>query len=154
LALLTPLRMGQPDVEIGDETPTPRKAARRLAQFVDEVRVVREPPLIASPPRQRARARRPLSINSQQLIMPNDFLLLWFTSSQFSSNLHLSKQISKINRCIQLVANVTKKVVVIFATPKAWPEWLYILGPNPTNLKHFFKFFNLFLLLTCRSSSQ
>jgi hypothetical protein len=50
LALLTPPRVGQPDVEIGDETPTPREAARRLARFVDEVRVVREPPLIASPP--------------------------------------------------------------------------------------------------------
>jgi hypothetical protein len=62
LALLTPPRMGQPDVEIGDETPTPREAARRLARFVDEVRVVREPPLFASPPRQRARARRPLPV--------------------------------------------------------------------------------------------
>jgi hypothetical protein len=62
LALLTPPRVGQPDVEIGDETPTPREAARRLARFVDEVRVVREPPLIASPPRQRTRVRRPLPV--------------------------------------------------------------------------------------------
>jgi hypothetical protein len=61
LALLTPPRVGQPDVKIGDETPM-HEAARRLARFVDEVRVVREPPLIASPPRQRARARRPLPV--------------------------------------------------------------------------------------------
>jgi hypothetical protein len=61
-ALLTPPRVGQPDVEIGDKTPTPREAARRLTRFVDEVRVMRVPPLIASPPRQRARARRPLPV--------------------------------------------------------------------------------------------
>jgi hypothetical protein len=47
---LTPTRVGQSDVEPGDEMPTPREAARRLARFLDEVRVVREPPLIASPP--------------------------------------------------------------------------------------------------------
>jgi hypothetical protein len=66
LAPLTPPQVGQPDVEIGDETPTLCEAARRLARFLDEVRVVREPPLIASPPRQRARARRPLSVRSRR----------------------------------------------------------------------------------------
>jgi hypothetical protein len=64
LALLTPPRVGQPNIESGDETPTPSQAARRLARFLDEVRVKREPPLIASPPRQRARARRPLPVRS------------------------------------------------------------------------------------------
>jgi hypothetical protein len=59
---LTPTWVGQSDVEPGDETPTPREAARRLARFLDEVRVVREPPLIASPPRQRAIAKWPLSV--------------------------------------------------------------------------------------------
>jgi hypothetical protein len=62
LAQLTPPQVGHPDVEIDDKMLTPREAARRLARFVDEVRVVREPPLIASPPRQRARARRPLPV--------------------------------------------------------------------------------------------
>jgi hypothetical protein len=62
LALLTPPQLGQPDVEIGDETPTSHEAARRLARFLDEVRVEQEPPLIASPPRQRARAGRPLPV--------------------------------------------------------------------------------------------
>jgi hypothetical protein len=62
LALLTPRRVGQPDVNSGDKTPTPREAARRLAWFRDKVRVVREPPLIASPPRQRPRAKRPLPV--------------------------------------------------------------------------------------------
>jgi hypothetical protein len=50
LASLTPPQVGQPDVEIGDQTPTLCEAARCLARFLDEVRVVREPPLIASPP--------------------------------------------------------------------------------------------------------
>jgi hypothetical protein len=57
-ALLTP-REGQPGIPSGDKTPSPREAARRLARFLDEVRVVREPPLIASPPRQRTPVRRP-----------------------------------------------------------------------------------------------
>jgi hypothetical protein len=58
-ALLTPPREGQPGVASGDETPSPREAARRLAQFLDKVRVVWEPPLIASPPWQRTPVRRP-----------------------------------------------------------------------------------------------
>jgi hypothetical protein len=58
-ALLTPPREGQPGVPNGDETPSSREAARRLARFLDKVRVVREPPLIASPPRQRTPVRRP-----------------------------------------------------------------------------------------------
>jgi hypothetical protein len=57
--LLTPPREGQPDATSADETPTSREAARRLARFLDEVRVVREPPLIISPPRQRTPVRRP-----------------------------------------------------------------------------------------------
>jgi hypothetical protein len=62
---LTPPRVAQPDVEVGDETPTPREAAQRLARFVDEVQVERESPLIASPPRQRARSRGPPSIRQR-----------------------------------------------------------------------------------------
>jgi hypothetical protein len=50
LALLTPPQVGQPAVENGDETPTPREAAQRLARFLDEVCLERESPLIASPP--------------------------------------------------------------------------------------------------------
>ena len=45
------------------------------------------------------------------------------------------RQISKFNLRLQLVINVTKKVVAAFATSKAWPEWLYMLGPDPANLK-------------------
>jgi hypothetical protein len=44
------LDVGQTDIEGGDETPTPREAVRSLAHFLDEVRVQRERPLIASPP--------------------------------------------------------------------------------------------------------
>jgi hypothetical protein len=62
LTLLTPPRVGQPDVESGNEMPMPREAARRLARFLDEVRVERATPLIASPPRQRVRAKRPLLV--------------------------------------------------------------------------------------------
>jgi len=58
-ALLTPPRASQLDVVCGDETPTSLEAARRLARFLDEVRVEREPPLIAAPPRQRTHVRRP-----------------------------------------------------------------------------------------------
>ena len=58
-ALLTPSRGGQLDVACGDETPTSLEAARRLARFLDEERFEREPPLIASPPRQRTPVRRP-----------------------------------------------------------------------------------------------
>ena len=54
---MTPPREGQPDVA-RDETPTSLEAARRLVRFLDEVRVEREPPLIASPPRQKTSARR------------------------------------------------------------------------------------------------
>jgi hypothetical protein len=54
-----PPRVGQPDVKFGDETSTPREAARRLAWFLDEARVEWEAPLIASPPPQRATTRRP-----------------------------------------------------------------------------------------------
>jgi hypothetical protein len=39
LALLTPPRASQPDVESGDETPTPCEAGRRLTRFLDEVQV-------------------------------------------------------------------------------------------------------------------
>jgi hypothetical protein len=48
-ALLTPPRGGQLDVACGDEMSTLLEAARRLAKFLDEVGVEREPPLIASP---------------------------------------------------------------------------------------------------------
>jgi hypothetical protein len=69
LVLLTSPQVGQPDVEIGDETPTPREAARRLARFLDEVRVEREPSLIASPPRHRARVGRPLPVRRRSTLI-------------------------------------------------------------------------------------
>ena len=62
LVQLTPPRVGQTDVDIGDDTPTPREAARCLARILDEVWVVREPPLVSSSPRQRVRSKRPLPI--------------------------------------------------------------------------------------------
>jgi hypothetical protein len=61
-ALLTPPREGQPGVASGDETPSPHEATRCLARFLDEVQVVQEPPLIASPPRQRMPVRKPQHI--------------------------------------------------------------------------------------------
>lgn len=42
LAQQTPARVGQDGVELGDATPMPHKAARRLAQFLDEVQVQQE----------------------------------------------------------------------------------------------------------------
>ena len=64
LVQLMPPRVGQTDVEIGNDTPTQREAAQRLTWFLDEVRVVREPPLVSSSTRQRARSRSPLPIGS------------------------------------------------------------------------------------------
>jgi hypothetical protein len=61
-ALLTPPREGHLDDATKEETPTPSEAAHRLARFLDEVRVEREPPLIASPPRQKTPVRRPPTI--------------------------------------------------------------------------------------------
>jgi len=55
--LLTPHHEGEPNVA-RDETPTSFEAARCLVRFLDEVCVEREPPLIASPPRQKMPARR------------------------------------------------------------------------------------------------
>jgi hypothetical protein len=62
LALQAPPRVSQSVVQDDDETPTPREPARRLAQFPDEVLVQREPPLIASSPRQLSRTKMPLPI--------------------------------------------------------------------------------------------
>jgi hypothetical protein len=59
--------VGQLDVEDDDMTPTPREAARRLARFTEEVQCRRQPPLIASPPRQRAVTKRPLPIRSKRI---------------------------------------------------------------------------------------
>jgi hypothetical protein len=64
-ALLTPPREGHPD-DATEETPTPSEAARRLTRFLDEVRVEREPPLIASPPRQKMPVRRPPTIRPRR----------------------------------------------------------------------------------------
>jgi hypothetical protein len=58
-ALLTPPQEGQPGVASGDETPSPHEATRCLTQFLDKVRVMQEPPLIASLPRQRTPVKRP-----------------------------------------------------------------------------------------------
>jgi hypothetical protein len=35
-----------------EDSPSPGEAARRLARFTEEIRVVRPPPLITSPPKQ------------------------------------------------------------------------------------------------------
>ena len=39
-------------------TPTPREAAKRLARFIEEVQVMRQPPLINSPPKQKLAPKR------------------------------------------------------------------------------------------------
>jgi hypothetical protein len=69
-ALLTPPREGQPSVASGDKTPSPSEAARRLTQFLGKVRVVREPPLITSPPWQRTPVRRspPIQPRSRRIV--------------------------------------------------------------------------------------
>ena len=54
------------------------------------------------------------------------------------------RQISKFNLRLQLVTNVTKKVVAAIATSKAWPEWLYMLGPGPAKVKIIFNFCRIF----------
>jgi hypothetical protein len=48
-------------------TPTPHEATRRLTRFTVEVECRRQPPLIASPPRQRAVTKRPLPIRSKRI---------------------------------------------------------------------------------------
>ena len=49
-------------------TPTPREAAKRLSRFIDEVQVMRQPPLISSTPKQKpAPKRTTLSIRSRQI---------------------------------------------------------------------------------------
>ena len=39
------------DELIAEGTPTPRETAKRLARFIEEVQVMRQPPLINSPPK-------------------------------------------------------------------------------------------------------
>jgi len=60
----TPTKDGQPD---NDATPTPREPARRLARFTEEVQLKRRSPLIATPPRQKAATKRPLSNRSKRI---------------------------------------------------------------------------------------
>lgn len=43
-----------------DATPSPREAARRLNKFTAEVQRKRQPPLIASPPKQKAPPKKPI----------------------------------------------------------------------------------------------
>lgn len=73
---LMPPRVGQPgaaDVSMAgtatasDATPTPREAARRLARFTEEVQLKWTPPLIASPPTQKAPATKTMPIRSERI---------------------------------------------------------------------------------------
>jgi hypothetical protein len=49
-------------------TPTPREATKRLAGFIEEVQVMRQPPLINSPPKQKpAPKRTTLPIRSKRI---------------------------------------------------------------------------------------
>ena len=49
-------------------TPTPREAAKRLAMFIEEVQVMRQPPLINSPPKQKPTSKRTtLPIRSRRI---------------------------------------------------------------------------------------
>jgi hypothetical protein len=50
-----------------EDSPSPREAARRLAKFIDEVRVVRPSPLIRSPPKQKAPPKRTLPLRSRRI---------------------------------------------------------------------------------------
>jgi hypothetical protein len=50
-----------------EDSPSPRKATRRLAKFIDEVRVVRSSPLICSPPKQKAPPKRTLPLRSRRI---------------------------------------------------------------------------------------
>jgi hypothetical protein len=50
------------------DMPTPREAAKRLAKFTEEVQVMRQPPLINSPPKQKPAPRRTnMSIRSRRI---------------------------------------------------------------------------------------
>jgi hypothetical protein len=62
-----PPQVGQLDVEDDDTTPTPREAARCLARFIEEVQCRRQPPLIASPPRQRVVTKCPCQSRASRL---------------------------------------------------------------------------------------
>jgi hypothetical protein len=49
-------------------TPTPREATKRLARFIEEVQVTRQPPLINSPPKEKSAAKRTtLPIRSRRI---------------------------------------------------------------------------------------
>ena len=49
-------------------TPTPREAAKRLSRFTEEVQIMRQPPLINSPPKQKPVPKRTtLPIRSRRI---------------------------------------------------------------------------------------
>jgi hypothetical protein len=50
-----------------EDSPSPGEAARRLAKFIDEVRVVRQPPLISSPPKHKTPPKRTLPLRSRRI---------------------------------------------------------------------------------------
>jgi hypothetical protein len=50
-----------------EDSPSSREAVRRLAKFIDEVRVMRLPPLIRSPPKQKAPPKRTLPLRSRRI---------------------------------------------------------------------------------------
>jgi hypothetical protein len=52
---------------VGEDSPSPGEAVWRLARFIDEVRVVRPPPLICSPPKQKTLPMRTLSLRSRRI---------------------------------------------------------------------------------------
>jgi hypothetical protein len=50
-----------------EDSPSPGEATRRLARFIDEVRVVRPTPLIRSPPKQKTPPKRTLPLRSRRI---------------------------------------------------------------------------------------
>jgi hypothetical protein len=50
-----------------DDSPSPREAAMRLARFTKEVMVVRQPPLISSPPKQKPLPKRALPLKRRRI---------------------------------------------------------------------------------------
>jgi hypothetical protein len=50
-----------------DDSPTPREAARWLARFTKETLVMRQPPFISSPPKQKPPPKRALPLRSRRI---------------------------------------------------------------------------------------
>jgi hypothetical protein len=50
-----------------EDSPSPGETVRRLARFIEEVVVVREPPLVSSPPKQKTSPKRTLPLWSRRI---------------------------------------------------------------------------------------